>query len=84
VGEDAAYIDCSEDRFILALNYSGATIREIADDYGGYVSMNWTSASEFVFTNGVRQLVSTVVKTDSPSSDPPLAGTESPSIVVDF
>jgi hypothetical protein len=84
VGKDAAYIDCSENHYILALNYSGATIREIADDYGGYVNMNWTSASEFVFTNGVRQIVSTVVKTDSPSSDPQLASTPASSIEVDF
>jgi len=84
VGEDKAYVDCSEDRFLLALNYSGATIREIADDYGGFVSMNWTSASEFVFTNGVRELVSTVVKTDSPSSDPPLAIAQASSIAVNF
>jgi hypothetical protein len=84
VGGDGAYIDCSEDLFILALNYSGATIREIADHYGGYVTMNWTSASEFVFTNGARQLVSTVVKTDSPSSDPALASVQSSSIEIDF
>jgi hypothetical protein len=76
VTADKAYIDCSDDRFILALNYSGETIREIADDYSGYVSMNWTSASEFVYDNGVRLLGSTVVKTDSPASDPPLASTQ--------
>jgi hypothetical protein len=82
--EDKAYIDCSDDRYILALNYSGETIREIADNYSGYVSMNWTSASEFVLNNGVRQLGSTVVKTDSPILDPPLASTPTSSIVVNF
>jgi len=84
VGGDGAYIDCSEDLFILAFNYSGATIREIADNYGAYVTMNWTSASEFVFTNGARQLLATVVKTDLPSSDPVLASVQTSSIEIDF
>jgi hypothetical protein len=84
VGEDEAYIDCTDDRFILALNYSGATIREIADDYGGYVSLNWTSASEFVYTNGARLLIATVVKTDPPASDPPLASTQASGLEIDF
>ncbi len=84
VSDDQAYIDCSEDRFILALNYSGATIREIADDYSGYASMNWTSASEFTWANGERTLVSTVVKTDPPSSDPPLVVAPTSSILVNF
>lgn len=84
VGQDGAYIDCSEEHYILALNSSGETIREIADDYSDYVKMNWTSASEFIFTNGVRQLISTVVKTDPPTSDPPLTNSQTSSIVVDF
>ena len=84
VNEDKAYIDCSEDRFILALNHSGETIREIADDYSAYVNMNWTSASEFTYTNGGRQLIATVVKTDPPSSDPPLASSQTSGIEVDF
>jgi hypothetical protein len=83
VSEDQAYIDCSEDRFILALNHSGDTIREIADDYSAYVNMNWTSASEFTYTNGGRQLIATVVKTD-PSSSEPLASPQTSSIEVDF
>lgn len=83
VTEDQAYIDCSEDSFILALNHSGDTIREIADDYSAYVNMNWTSASEFTYTNGGRQLIETVVKTD-PSSSEPLASPQTSSIEVDF
>lgn len=84
VGGDQAYIDCSDDLFVLALNYSGATIRQIADDYGNYAKMNWTSASEFAFSNGSRQLLSTVVKTDPPASDPPLAGIQTTGTAVNF
>jgi hypothetical protein len=82
--QDQAYIDCSEATFVLALNHCGPTIREIADDYGGYVSMNWTSASTFTFTNGIRHLMGTVVKTDDPASDPPLTSTESSAININF
>lgn len=84
VGQDAAYIDCSDATYVLALNHSGATLREIADDFGAYVSMNWTSASEFVYTNGSRQLLSTVVKTDSPDLDPPLTTNQTATVVIDF
>lgn len=84
VGEDQAYIAGSEDHHLLAMHYSGATIRDIANDYSDHVKMNWTSASEFVFASGNRQLVATVVKTESPASDPSPASVTTPGIAVDF
>jgi len=49
------------------------------------LSLDWTSASEFTFSNGMAQILATVIETESPSCDP-VAGQNPPGapIVIDF
>lgn len=84
VGQEQAYIECSEVSFVLAVNHADPTIRAIAEDFGSYASMNWTSASTFILTNGVRQLTATVVKTEDPSSDVTLTANLTSPILINF
>jgi hypothetical protein len=62
---------------------SGSTIRQIATTLSASLGQNWTSASEFAYSNGVSTILATVVETEPPSSDP-VAGASSPSIQIDF
>jgi hypothetical protein len=67
----------------FALEPSGSTIRQIATTLSTSLGQNWTSASEFAYSNGVTAILATVVETEPPSSDP-VAGASTPSIVIDF
>lgn len=85
VAQEQGYIECSDREYVLTLQRSGSTIREIANTYSDSVLMNWTTASEFIFTNGMRQVQATVVKTDPPELDPVAAPeVKSANIVIDF
>jgi hypothetical protein len=84
VSPEQAYIACNEVTFVMALNHADPTLRAIADDFGNSVSMNWTSASTFILTNGARQLTSTVVKTDDPSADVTLTANLTSPILINF
>ena len=83
VQQSGAYIDCRlwENRVLLVP--SGARIREIASMVAQSLQLNWTSATEFSFTNGVWQALATVVAVDDPSRDP-VAGQEKSSIQINF
>jgi Fibronectin type III domain len=67
----------------FALNSSGATIRQVATTLSSALGQNWTTASEFAFSNGVSSVLATVVATESASSDP-VAGASTPIITIDF
>jgi hypothetical protein len=67
----------------FAVESSGSTIRQIATTLSASLSQNWTSASEFAYSNGVSTILATVVETEPPSSDP-VAGTATASIQIDF
>jgi hypothetical protein len=67
----------------FALEPSGSTIRQIATTLSGSLGHNWTSASEFAYSNGVSTILATVVKTE-PASVDPVAGAATPSILIDF
>jgi hypothetical protein len=77
VSDDACYINQSAS-FIhfdaananLQLEGAGPSIRQIAASLANSLAMNWTSASEFTYSNGVSQILATVVQTEPPSSDP--------------
>lgn len=67
----------------FALEPSGSTIRQIATTLSTSLGQNWTSASEFAYSNGVSTILATVVETEPASSDP-VAGASTPSITIDF
>ena len=83
VPEESGCLRYQPDKGSLQVISSGPTIREMATHIAQSLSENWTSASEFIYTNGTKLLVATVVKTDPPSADPSPGG-PSTGIVIDF
>lgn len=84
VTEEGIYLDYNDETFIVKTHPSGATIREVATTVSTVLGQNWTSASEFTVTDGLKQILATVVQTDSPLSDPPLGSSGGVSIAIDF
>ncbi len=84
VTEEGAYLDYNGQTYLVKLESSGATIREIATQVSSSLSQNWTSASEFIVEDGLKQIVATVVKTDPPELDPPIGTVQSSGIAIDF
>jgi hypothetical protein len=76
------FYDATNRAFAL-LPSSGPTIRSIASTLAGALGQNWTSASEFGYSNGVSTILATVVEAANPNSDP-VAGNSSASINIDF
>ena len=83
VAEQAGFLRYQPDQGTIRLTPSGPTVREMAEKVAASLSENWTSASEFTYTNDVKLLVATVVKTDPPSSDA-LPGGQASGIKIDF
>jgi hypothetical protein len=67
----------------FALQPSNPSIRQIANTLSTWLGQNWTSASEFSYSNGVSTILATVVETEPASSDP-VAGASAASIQIDF
>ena len=83
VTPESAYIHFDSRTYVINLEGSGPTIREIATRVSASLNENWTSASEFTFSNGNKQMVATVVKTQPPKSDP-VPGARSQRITIGF
>lgn len=88
--EDVCYVT-AQNSFIyydttnlaFGLESSGSAIRQIANTLSTSLGQNWTSASEFSYSNGVSSILATVVEAEPASSDP-VAGASSASIQIDF
>jgi hypothetical protein len=85
VNESSSFIHFDRSTYALQLQGSGSTIRQIASQLASSLNLDWTSASEFTYSNGLGQILATVVETEPPSSDP-VAGQAPPSspIVINF
>jgi hypothetical protein len=85
VNEVSSFIHFAWTNDALQLEPSGSTIRQIATTLANSLNLDWTSASEFTYSNGLGQILATVIETESPSSDP-VAGQNPPGppIVIDF
>ncbi|MGP8198828.1 MAG: hypothetical protein ACLQU4_04925 [Limisphaerales bacterium] len=68
----------------LQLEGSGSTIRQIATTLAGSLNLDWTTASEFIYSNGVGEILATVVETDPASSDPVAGTTPTSTIAINF
>jgi hypothetical protein len=85
VNESTSFIHYDWANSTLQLEGSGASIRQIANTLANSLKLDWTSASEFTYSNGLGQLLATVVETEPPSSDPvPGQVPPSPPMVIDF
>lgn len=70
VKQEKGYLDYNNRVYMIKIERCGPTIREIAGRVAKSQTANWTTASEFTFKNGLKYMVATVVKTDSPDRDP--------------
>jgi hypothetical protein len=85
VNETSSFIHYTHTHYVLQLIPSSTTIRSIATALANSLELDWTSASEFTYTNGMGQILATVIETEAPASDP-VAGQSPPGppIVIDF
>ena len=85
VNQGSSFIHYDSTNSALQLEGSGPSIRQIATTLATSLSLNWTSASEFTFSNGLSQILATVVETE-PSSSDPVPGQNPPSqpMLIDF
>jgi len=85
VNEATSFIDYNWTNAVLQLKSSRPSIRQIANTLANSLNLGWTTASEFTYSNGLGQVLATVVETEPPSSDP-VAGQNPPSqpMVIDF
>jgi hypothetical protein len=85
VNQTSSFIHYTQTNYTLQLISSGSTIRAIATSLADSLDLDWTSASEFTYSNGMGQILATVIETEAPSSDP-VAGQNpaGPPIVIDF
>jgi hypothetical protein len=70
INQGASFIHFDAANASLQLEGAGPSIRQIATTLANSLAMNWTSASEFTYSNGVSQILATVVQTEPASSDP--------------
>ena len=84
VTQSSSFIHYSQTNTALQLISSGSTIRQIASTLANYLNLDWTTASEFTYSNGMGQILATVVEADPPSSDPVAGTTPTSSIVINF
>ncbi len=85
VTEGSSFIHYDRSSYALQLQGSGPTIRAIAAKLATSLGLDWTSASEFTYSNGIAQIVATVVQTEPSSSDPvPGKTAPKPSTTIDF
>ena len=83
VTNQSSFIHYDTTNHAFSIEPSGGTIRQIASTLATSLGQNWTSASEFGYSNGVSTILATVVETEPPGSDP-VAGQSTPSIAIDF
>jgi sugar lactone lactonase YvrE len=85
VSETSSFIHYSRTNCSLQLISSGSTIRQIATSLASSLNLDWTSASEFTYSNGLYQVLATVIETE-PSSSDPVAGKKPPGppIIINF
>ena len=84
VAQAASFIHYNQTNSVLQLEGAGSTIRQIATTLANNLKLDWTTASEFVYSNGMGQILATVVESDPPSSDPVAGTTPTSSIVINF
>lgn len=84
VSQSGSFIHYNQTNSALQLEGSGSTIRQIATTLAGSLNLDWTTASEFIYSNGMGQILATVVEADPASSDPVAGTTPSSSIAINF
>jgi hypothetical protein len=84
VSQAGSFIHYTWTNSALQLEGSGSTIRQIATTLAGSLNLDWTTASEFIYSNGMGQILATVVETDPASSDPVAGTTPTSAIAINF
>jgi hypothetical protein len=85
INQTSSFIHYDRGNYALQLEAAGSTIRNVATTLSTSLGVDWTSASEFTYSNGLCQVLATVVETETPGNDP-IAGQKPPSppMSIDF
>lgn len=70
VSEAGGIIHYDRTNYALQFDWTGPTIRQIATTLANSLNADWTSASEVSYSNGLSQVLATVIKTQPAISDP--------------
>ena len=84
VSQAGSFIHYNQTNSVLQLEGSGSTIRQIATTLAGSLNLDWTTASEFAYSNGMGQILATVVEADPASSDPVAGTAPTSTIAINF
>ena len=84
VNQAGSFIHYNQTNSALQLEGSGSTIRQIATTLAGSLNLDWTTASEFIYSNGMGQILATVVEADPAASDPVAGTTPTRTIAINF
>jgi hypothetical protein len=84
VSQAGSFIHYNQTNAVLQLEGSGSTIRQIATTLAGSLNLDWTTASEFAYSNGMGQILATVVEADPASSDPVAGTAPTSTIAINF
>jgi len=84
VAEAKCYLDYNNRSYLIKTASADGTLRDVARKVAKSFDASWTSASEFVYTNGVKRLVATVAQTDKYTATPVVVGKPERQIVIDF
>jgi len=84
VSQAGSFIHYTWTNSSLQLEGSGSTIRQIATTLASSLNLDWTTASEFICSSGVGEILATVVETDPASSDPVAGKTPTSTIAINF
>jgi hypothetical protein len=84
VSQASSFIHYNQTNSVLQLEGAGSTIRQIATTLANSMNLDWTTASEFTYSNGMGQILATVVEADPASSDPVAGQNPTSSIAINF
>lgn len=69
VVEDRVYLDYNNRVYLAKTEKCAPNLREVAGKVAKSFSANWTSVSEFTWSNGLKRVVRTIAKVDPPSPE---------------
>ena len=69
VVEDKVYLDYNNRVYLVKAEKCAPNLREVAGKVAKSFSANWTSVSEFTWSNGLKRVVRTIAKVDPPSPE---------------
>jgi hypothetical protein len=84
VTESHAYLDYNNRQVFFTLTRSGPSLRNVATKVAASCEANWTSAFEFTYDGVTKEILTLVIKTAPPETDPVPGQKSGNSVIVRF